>query len=98
MTILNPHIFEPDAKLSNTSIERLLPYLEGTDRSLVFFVGAGSSMAGSTGMPSTPNLIYQLLLDSLAYSEAFDGELESYKSTLQAISYQLGFEITLNDL
>ena len=97
MSILNPNISENDTKLSNASIDRFLPYLKGTDRSLVFFVGAGASMAGNTGMPSTPSLIYQLLLDSLAYSEAFEGEFESYKSTLKEISSKLGFEITLND-
>lgn len=97
MNILNPQISESDASRSQTSIDRLLPYLTGTDRSLVFFVGAGASMAGNTGMPNTPNLIYQLLLDSLTNSKAFDGELESYKSTLKEISYKLGFEITLND-
>ena len=74
-----------------------MPYIKRTDRSLVFFVGAGASMAGNTGMPRTPNLIYQLLLDSLTYSEAFNDELESYKNTLKEISSKLGFEITLND-
>ena len=97
MDILDPNISENDTKLSNASIDRFLPYLKGTNRSLVFFVGAGASMAGNTGMPSTPSLIYQLLLDSLAYSQAFDGEFESYKSILKEISSKLGFEITLND-
>ena len=98
MSILHPNVSEKDKKLSNASIDRFRPFVEGTARSLVFVVGAGASMAGSTGMPSTPNLIYQLLLDSLACSEAFDGELESCKNTLKEISSKLGFEITLNDL
>jgi hypothetical protein len=95
--ILDNHISPKDYEISSASIERLRPFLIGTDRSLVFFVGAGASMAGYTGMPSTPNLIYQLLVDSLTYSEAFGGELESYKSTLKEVSPKLGFEITLND-
>lgn len=97
MNILNPHISGLDISRSKASIDRLFPYVESADHSLVFFVGAGASMAGSTGMPSTPNLIYQLLLDSLTYSEAFDGEFEIYKRTLKEISTKLGFEITLND-
>jgi hypothetical protein len=94
----HPNISEQDALISSKSIDRLRPYIDGADRSLVFFVGAGASMAGNTGMPSTPSLVYQLLLDSLAYSEAFDSELERYKSVLKEISAKLGFEITLNDL
>ena len=54
-------------------------------------------MAGNTGMPSTPTLLYQLLLDSLTYSGCFDSEIEDYKNILKDVSYKLGFEITLND-
>lgn len=64
---------------------------------MVFFVGAGVSMAGNTGMPSTPSLIYHLLTDSLVYSGAFDTELDSYTALLKTLSGKLGFEITLND-
>jgi hypothetical protein len=97
MPILNPKISENDAKRSKASLDRLFPYLKETNRSLVFFIGAGASMAGNTGMPSTPNLIYQLLLDSFIYSKVFDGKGGNYKNTLKDISTKLGFEITLND-
>ncbi len=95
--ILDIHISTKDYQISSASIERLRSFLIGTDHSLVFFVGAGASMAGNIGMPSTPNLIYHLLLDSLTYSDAFDDDIESYKSLLDEVSRNLGFEITLND-
>jgi NAD-dependent SIR2 family protein deacetylase len=97
INFLHPNISEQDALISSKSIEKLRPYLTGPDRSLVFFVGAGASMAGNSGMPNTYTLIYQLLLDSLTYSKAFNDELEIYKSSLKEISSKLGFEITLND-
>ena len=97
MTILSPGISEFDSNVSAASIDRLHPYLTGSDRSLVFFIGAGASMAGNTGMPSTPTLLYQLFLDSLTYSGSFDREIDSYKLILKDTSYKLGFEITLND-
>ncbi len=78
MTILSPGISESDSNVSAASIDRLHPYLTGSDRSLVFFIGAGASMAGNTGMPSTPTLLYQLFLDSLTYSGSFDREIDSY--------------------
>jgi hypothetical protein len=95
--ILDIHISIKDYEISSASIERLRPFIISTDRSLVFFVGAGASMAGNTGMPTTSSLIYQLLLDSLTYSDAFGGDIESYKNILDEISRKLGFEITLND-
>lgn len=95
--ILNPNILETDAVLSNASIDHIKQYVEGPDRSLEFFVGAGASMAGNTNMPSTPSLIYQLLWDSLVFSGAFDSEAETYKHALSEICSALGFEITLND-
>lgn len=95
--ILDPNILETDAEVSNASIDQLKQYIVEPDRSLVFFVGAGASMAGSTGMPSTPSLIYQLLWDSLVFSGAFDSEAETYERALGEISPVLGFEITLND-
>ena len=94
---LDPRISMQDAQTSLESIKRLRSCLAKEDRSLVFFVGAGASIAGNTGMPFTSALIYQLLLDSLLYSEAFDSGIEGYKSTLHEISSQIGFEITLND-
>jgi hypothetical protein len=97
MTILSPGISESDSKVSAKGITLLRPYLEDTHRSLVFVVGAGASMAGNTGMPSTPSLLYRLFLDSLTYSGGFDDEIDSYRHSLKEISPKLGFEITLND-
>ncbi len=97
MSILDINISKQDMDTSSISLKRLRPYVEGRDRSLVFFVGAGISMAGNTGMPNTPSLIYQLLLDSIKYSGAFNSEIEGFKNLLKDVSYELGFEITLND-
>jgi len=97
MTILNPNISESNLKRSTESIELLRTYITGDDLSLVFFVGAGASISGNTGMPSTPKLLYQLFLDSLIFSKRFKGEIDEYKGILDEISRRLGFEITLND-
>jgi NAD-dependent SIR2 family protein deacetylase len=97
MPILSPDISKNDVKRSKESLDRLFPYLRDTKRSLVFFIGAGASMAGNTGMPSTPNLIYRLLLDSLVFSKVVNERGKSYQSVLKDISTKLGFEITLND-
>lgn len=95
--ILDPHISREGTIVSIESIDLLRTYIEGSDRSLVFFVGAGASIAGYTGMPSTPSLIYQLLRDSLVSSRAFSDEIEIYERALDEICSKLGFEITLND-
>jgi len=97
MDILHPGISKPDLIASTASIDLLRFYLAGSDRSLVFFVGAGASMAGNTGMPSTPTLLYQLFLDSMMYSRAYVNKPDDYKNILRDVSYKLGFEITLND-
>lgn len=97
MTILSPGISKSDAQLSTTSVELLKTHMSSGENSLVFFVGAGASISGNTGMPSTPKLLYQLFLDSLIFSERFEGQIDSYKKVLNEISSRLGFEITLND-
>lgn len=96
-TILSPNITHADATASAASIELLRPYLVSGDHSLVFFVGAGASFAGNTGMPSTPSLLYHLLLQALSASEKFDLQSDTLPATLKEISARIGFEITLND-
>ncbi len=95
--ILSPEISKQDATTSALSIERLCSYIKGSDRSLVFFVGAGASYAGYTGLPSTPSLLYHLLLGALAGSGRFDLQHSALPTLLEKISSVLGFEITLND-
>lgn len=79
------------------SIERLRPYLTAKDRSLVFFVGAGASVAGNSGMPGTPALLHQLLLEAITISGAFAGKHDEIAPILKAAGNHIGFEITLND-
>ncbi|MCG3145727.1 MAG: hypothetical protein HONDAALG_03400 [Gammaproteobacteria bacterium] len=95
--ILSPAISKIDTEVSSASINLLRPYLTSSDRSLVFFVGAGASMAGNTGMPSTPTLLYHVLLQALAASGKFDLQSSTIPATLKEISAGIGFEITLND-
>jgi len=84
MNILHSEISQPDFIASIASVERLRSYLVGDDRSLVFFVGAGDSMAGNMGMPSAPTLLYQLFLDSLKYAGVADSRTADYKNILGA--------------
>jgi len=98
---LSSAISQQDASISSRSIERLRPYITGGGHSLVFFVGAGASIAGNTGMPSTSALLYHLLSQSLAYSGKFDPAKDSIFRILKEITSLpnpiIGFEITLND-
>lgn len=95
--ILSPDISPQDASISLASIERLRPYLWGSDRSLVFFIGAGASASGNTQMPTTPALLQQVLLDALKRSGEFNTESNDFVNAIKDISYRIGFEITLND-
>lgn len=95
--ILSPIISKSDAIVSSASIDLLRPLLTARDRSLVFFVGAGASMSGNTGMPSTPSWLYHLLLQALSSSGKFDLQSDTLPATLKEISSHIGFEITLND-
>ena len=93
--ILHPNISIDDRKSSSNSLKRLNHYVISSDRSLVFFIGAGASVAGNTGMPSTPDLIRCLLVNAIQRSASADNQLIA---TLEKIGTQLGFEITLNSL
>ena len=96
--ILSPKISQADSLISSTSLELLRPYLlTDNNRSLVFFVGAGASIAGNTGMPSTPTLLYALLKQALSQSGKFTSGEDDLTASLKEISYGIGFEITLND-
>ncbi len=48
-------------------------------------------------MPSTPSLLYHLLLQALSASGKFDPQSDTLPATLKEISAHIGFEITLND-
>lgn len=96
--ILNRQISSQDRIRSISSLAQLRPYIVEKARSLVFFVGAGASSAGNTGMPSTQALLHQLLLDALVRSGKFDRDDVSLKSAITRAVASLGFEITLNDL
>jgi hypothetical protein len=95
--ILSPEVSPQDTVISLASIERLRPYLVGDNCSLVFFIGAGASAAGSTRMPTTPTLLQQVLLDALMRSGEFNIESSGLADLLKDASYHIGFEITLND-
>jgi hypothetical protein len=86
-----------DKFISAANIDLLSPYISDSDRSLVFFVGAGASLAGNTGMPSTPSLLFQLLFQALSHSGKFTSELNELSNILKDVSWSIGFEITLND-
>ncbi|MDP2776272.1 MAG: SIR2 family protein, partial [Anaerolineales bacterium] len=96
-SILSPLISQADFLISSSSIDMLQPYLINHDRSLVFFVGAGASFAGNTGMPRTPSLLYHLLLQALSSSGKFDLQRDTLQATLKEISSHIGFEFTLID-
>ena len=96
-TFLSPAISKEDTTTSIENIELLRSYIIGNDHSLVFFVGAGASMAGNTGMPSTPSLLYHLLAQALTSSGKFVLPGSVLQTTIKDISSRIGFEITLND-
>jgi hypothetical protein len=95
--ILSPGVSQQDVTISLTSIEQLRPYLVGDSCSLVFFIGAGASAAGSTRMPTTPTLLKQVLLDALKRSGEFDTESSGLANLIEDTSYRIGFEITMSD-
>jgi hypothetical protein len=95
--LLAAEISKEDRSISSANIDLLSPYLFEDDRSLVFFVGAGASIAGNTGMPSTPSLLFQLLVQALSYSGSFTSELNELSIIIKDVSSRIGFEITLND-
>jgi hypothetical protein len=95
--ILANRINKRDADASTGSIQKLRPYVIRADSPLVFFVGAGASMAGHTGMPPTWSIIYQLLYDSSIYCGLSSREDNKYTALLKTASDMLGFEVTLND-
>lgn len=95
--ILSPLLSHEATAISTKSIERLRPYIFDKGRSLVFFVGAGASMAGNTRMPSTSSLLVELLSRSLNASGMPKEDVIQLFTTLVEISPNIGFEITLND-
>lgn len=97
LPILSRQLFEDDYRVSSESLDRLQQLIRDDKRSLVFFVGAGASIAGNTGMPSTPALLYHLLLQALSASGKFDLQINDMSAVLKEISSAIGFEITLND-
>jgi tetratricopeptide (TPR) repeat protein len=94
---LSPSISKADALTSSASMDLLHAHLTELNHSLVFFVGAGASISGNTGMPSTPALLHHLLLQALSSSGKFDIQNSTLPAILKEISTHIGFEITLND-
>ena len=99
---MHQHIFADgisieDKAISSANIDLLSSYISEANRSLVFFIGAGASIAGNTGMPSTPSLLFQLLLQALSQSRMFISEINELSVILKDCSSRIGFEITLND-
>lgn len=96
--ILHSDISPAERTISLNNLAQLQSYVTNDKRSLVFFVGAGASVAGNTGMPGTPNLIHQLLIGSAHYSETLIDKYDELIPVFEEVSSRLGFEITLNDL
>jgi len=84
--ILSTSISAQDALISTKSIELLRSLIFEKEHSLVFFVGAGASIAGNTGMPSTPSLLYHLLSQSISSLGSVDFEEEVLSATLAQIA------------
>lgn len=95
--IFTNEIAAEDKSISSANTELLRPYITSDNRSLVFFVGAGTSLAGNTGMPSTSSLLFRLLVQAFSKSGQFTPEHNDLTIVLNDISSRLGFEITLND-
>jgi hypothetical protein len=96
MQILSPDITSEDTRTSSANLHLLLPYIKGTDRSLVFFVGAGASAAGSTNLPTSATLLRNLLMECLNATGHL-GSKHDFEKVIEGISDKIGFEITLND-
>ncbi|MCL4551962.1 MAG: SIR2 family protein, partial [Candidatus Marsarchaeota archaeon] len=97
---LDPRVHPDDERVSQASLIKLRTLISGPDRSLVFFVGAGASSAGSTGMPTTPQLLRALLSRALKHSGAVYPEkyVDLKRMLFASLNNPPGFEITLNDL
>lgn len=63
--LVNDQLADADRRTSIASLRELVEMVSNTDRSLVFFVGAGASSAGNTGMPGSPYLLRQLVSEAL---------------------------------
>lgn len=61
-----------DRAASSLHVRDLVWLVSTHRRDLVFFVGAGASMAGDTGMPSTSKLLQGLTAAALCRLAAFD--------------------------
>ncbi len=95
---LPPGLSESDILACFESLKKLRRYVAGKDRSLVFFVGAGASFAGHTGMPQTPALLYDLLCQALFRPATQSRDEDKMRGVLKEITADsIGFEITLND-
>lgn len=87
-------VSELDRAASLPHMHKLVRLVATHRRDLVFFVGAGASMAGDTGMPSTTDLLQSLVAAGLCRSAAFDRPM----AERMLAGVNAGFEMTLNDL
>ena len=89
---------DQDRDRSAVSLGLLRSLIAGHDRSMVFFVGAGASSAGNSGMPLAGAIMSRLLLDALDRTGRFPKDDGGRTDSLGPVAGRLGFEITLNDL
>ncbi len=94
--LLHPDISEKDRDRSSASLRLLRSLMVGSDRSLVFFIGAGASSAGNSGMPLTGAIMSRLISDALAGTGRFHNH-DGGGDPPGPVAGDLGFEITLND-
>lgn len=94
LSLLFTSCVEAADRAASSHVRDLVRLVSTYRRDLVFFVGAGASMAGDTGMPSTSQLLQGLTAAALCRSAAFD----RLTADRMLDGINPGFEITLNDL
>jgi NAD-dependent SIR2 family protein deacetylase len=96
---LSRQLSDEDFLLSSNSLNALETYLEQSARDLVFWVGAGVSTAGATGLPGSGALIRTLLAAGLRHATKLsDFIYQQIHGHLSDAAAQLGFEETLDQL
>lgn len=97
---LTPQLNADDRRVSVETLRLLARELDGPKRDLVFFVGAGASAAGNTGMPVAPEVLRQLMLAAaqrLDQSQVGDAG-QAIRDAIDTAAWSVGFEKTLDRL